>query len=280
MKITSAPAVFLLWLAGFGGTPAAHADELVEVATHRAAAGPVNSDGTPPLLGFLTRPNGPGRFPAVILLHGCSGFSGHDTAGAATLRSWGYVGLALDSLGASNVCEGNGAAGAGAEVLDAYAALRYLTAQNFVASARVAVMGWSMGGDASLAAIEEGATWRTEGARFAAAIAYYPTCAVSAGVLTAPALNLVGEQDDWTPAAACRKLAAHESDVGITRDAAKGTPIDLVVYPNATHGFDYRIPPQRYLGHSTQYDESVSRDAETRVRAFLRRVLGDQAEGP
>ena len=121
---------------------------------------------------------------------------------------------------------------------------------------------------------------RTEGARFAAAIAYYPTCAVSAGVLTAPALNLVGEQDDWTPAAACRKLAAHESDVGITRDAAKGTPIDLVVYPNATHGFDYRIPPQRYLGHSTQYDESVSRDAETRVRAFLRRVLGDQAEGP
>src|SRR4051794_27131684 len=108
---------FLLLLAAFGGGLGARADELVQVEPHRAAAGwpPNTSDSTPPLLGFLARPNGPGRFPAVILLHGCSGFDEHDTAAASTLKSWGYVGLALDSLGDAKMCGGRGDVGAAAE---------------------------------------------------------------------------------------------------------------------------------------------------------------------
>jgi len=280
MTLTQVHIGFLSWLAVLGGMPAAHASELVEVAKHRAAVVPEHNDTTPPLFGFLSRPNGPGRFPAVILLHGCTGFSEHDTAFAAALRSWGYVSLALDSLGAANVCVDKAAAGAGAEAADAFAGLRYLTAQGFVASARVAVMGWSMGGDAAFAAVETGGVWHTGEARFAAMAAYYPNCAASTGILTVPALVLIGERDDWTPAPACRKLAAHENDVGVTRDASKGTPIDLVVYPNATHGFDYVIPTQRYLGYLIQYDETAARDAETRVREFLRRVIGDHPESP
>jgi dienelactone hydrolase len=77
---------------------------------------------------------------------------------------------------------------------------------------------------------------------------YYLDCGTSTGVLTAPALVLIGERDDWAPAAAYRRLAAHESDLGVMRDAANGTPIDLVVYPAATHGFHYRLPPPRYRG--------------------------------
>ena len=156
MKVTPVPAAILLWFIILGCLQGVRAAELLEVEQHRAAAGPVQSNSTPPLLGFLTRPNGPGRFPAVILLHGCSPFDGHDVAAAETLQSWGYVALALDSLGAANVCEGGGAAGANAEVLDAHAALRFLAAQSFIARARIAVMGWSMGGDAALAAVEKG----------------------------------------------------------------------------------------------------------------------------
>jgi dienelactone hydrolase len=277
MTFAATSLAILLWLAVPG---AARADELVEVAGHRAAIAPERADATPPLLGFLARPGGTGRFPAVILLHGCSGFDSHDTEAAATLKSWGYVALALDSLGSANLCAGRGIPGVAAEIVDAYAALRYLGAQSFVAGARVAVMGWSMGADASLAAVEAGMPWRAGGESFVAAIAYYPKCAAHAGVMTAPALVLVGEQDDWMPAAPCRKLAIHESDVGMTRDPATGTPIELIVLANATHGFDYRLPPHTYLGHVIRYDEAAARDAGTAVRRFLRDVLGDQADNP
>ena len=60
----------------------------------------------------------------------------------------------------------------------------------------------------------------------------------------------------------------------------KGTPIEVVIYPNVSHGFDYRIPTQRYMGHLIQYDEAAARDAEAQVRGFLRRVLGDQPDSP
>ena len=135
MKVIPLLAGFLLLLLALEGVAGARGDELVTVAPHRAAAASGNRDSMSPLLAFLTRPSGGGRFPAVVLLHGCYGFDGHDTAAASTLKAWGYVGLALDSLGDANMCgDGQPAFGVAAEVLDAYAALRYLTVQSFVAN--------------------------------------------------------------------------------------------------------------------------------------------------
>ena len=176
MKVIPLLAGFLLLLLALEGVAGARGDELVTVAPHRAAAASGNRDSMSPLLAFLTRPSGPGRFPAVVLLHGCYGFDGHDTAAASTLKAWGYVGLALDSLGDANMCGGGQPAlGVAAEVLDAYAALRYLTVQSFVASNRVAVMGYSMGGAASLMAVDRGGVAHLEQASFRATVAYYPT---------------------------------------------------------------------------------------------------------
>jgi hypothetical protein len=59
MNFTAALAGFALLLAALGGAPGARCDELVQVAPHRAAAGLARSDGTPPLLGYLARPDGP-----------------------------------------------------------------------------------------------------------------------------------------------------------------------------------------------------------------------------
>src|SRR5690242_19360209 len=162
----------LLWLAALWGLPSAYCDELVQVTPHRTAGGLKSSENTPPLLGFLARPAGPGRFPAVILLHACTGFSEHYTAAAAALKSWVYVALALDSLGDANMCAEGG--GVEAEVFIAYAALHYLTAQSFVASNRVAVMGYSMGGIAALEAVDKGGLGRPHEASFRAAVTYYP----------------------------------------------------------------------------------------------------------
>jgi dienelactone hydrolase len=127
-------------------------------------------------------------------------------------------------------------------------------------------------------AIDQWPIASAEQMRFRAAVAYYPPCQFVTGDLTAPALVLIGERDDWSSPDACRKLAAHETDIGVTRKPGAGEPIDLVVYPNATHGFDEDEPPHRYLGHFMRYDPTATNDAEAKVHAFLRATLGDQAE--
>ena len=63
------------------------------------------------LIGYLARPDTglsaltrepPGNtalYPAVVLLHGCGGISSHSAAIADRLGAWGYVALAVDTLG-------------------------------------------------------------------------------------------------------------------------------------------------------------------------------------
>jgi dienelactone hydrolase len=264
------------WLAAmYGllvGPTAVSADELVQVAPQRAAAMQESSVDASPLLGYLARPDLAGRLPAVVVLHWCSGFGSHDTAAALKLKSWGYVALAPDSLGDANLCQhGSGSA---AEAVDAYAALRWLVAQDFVDRSRVAVTGYSMGASAVLYATEAGPLERMQPEHFRAAVAYYPSCQISNGDMTVPMMILIGERDDWTTADACRKLAAHESDIGITRFPGQGVPVQLVVYPDAVHAFDSPGQPHTYLGHAIAHDAAAAGDAEARVRTFLRDTLG------
>lgn len=256
-------AVLLTTRSGWG-------DELVQVAPHRAAM--IGEPATPPLLGYLARPIGPGLFPAVVVLHWCSGFGSHDVAAALRLKSWGYVALALDSLGDANRCSLGG--GSVPETQDAYAALHFLKQQKFIAADHIAVMGFSMGAIAALEAVETGTFERYEPDHFQAAIAYYPDCSSFSGRMTVPTLILIGEKDDWTLAAACQKMAAGESDIGITRTKTDGAQLQLVTYPGATHAFDANEPPRTYLGHFMEYDEAAARDADQRVRAFLKNELG------
>ncbi len=253
------------------GQPAASADELVQVSPQRASAVPGSSVDASPLLGYLARPDLPGRLPAVVVLHWCSGFGSHDIAAALKLKTWGYVALAPDSLGDENLCQhGSGSA---AESVDAYAALRWLVAQDFVDRSRIAVIGYSMGASAVLSATEAGPLERMQPQHFRAAVAYYPGCQISNGDMTVPLLIMIGERDDWTTADACRKLAAHESDIGITRWPGHGAPIQLVVYPDAVHAFDSPGQPHTYLGHAIAHDSAAAGDAEARVRAFLHDML-------
>jgi len=72
------------------------------------------------LVGYLARPDtglslilGGGsadspRHPAVVVLHGCSGFSSHSAAIADRLGSWGYVALTVDSSGPRGIASACG----------------------------------------------------------------------------------------------------------------------------------------------------------------------------
>jgi dienelactone hydrolase len=160
---------------------------------------------------------------------------------------------------------------------DAYAALAYVRQLPGVDAKRVALLGWSHGGGVTLEAITRlpSATVRKG---FAAAVAFYPGCTsrnkkAASFHPYAPLLLLIGESDDWTPAAPCKALAASV--------AARGEPMHIVTYPNTFHDFDSPAlsgPRVRKAvpngvnpgaGVTTAPNPQAREDAKLRVAAFF-----------
>jgi len=136
---------------------------------------------------------------------------------------------------------------------DALAALRVLKAMPDIDSKRVFLQGYSYGASASLFA-EDPKTPGARDAKIAGAIAYYPYCYDNVE-FSAPTLILIGEKDDWTPAAPC--------------EALKGKPnVDVVVFPGAAHGFNFDFTGDS-MGHHMAYDEKATLDAQARADAFM-----------
>jgi dienelactone hydrolase len=220
--------------------------------------------------GYLTRPDGEGPFPAVILLHGCSGLPGalrRLGEWAEWYRARGWASIILDSFGPRNIAAvcGTNEVTANDRANDAYAALTYLAGLPFVRKDQVVIQGLSHGGWTVLRALDEIA-YGTHPRRFAAGVAYYPVCSGIRRPLYAPAIVLIGELDDWTPAPPCQSL--HDR----TREDAH--PIDLAVYPGAYHSFDFPGPQRvNQYGKVLAHSADATTDAERRVDDFLRRLF-------
>lgn len=221
----------------------------------------------------LLRPDGAGPFPAVVILHDCSGL-GRRSSGApgrwgSLLAGLGYVVLIPDSFlprgfpdGVCTIKAGPGVAKVYPfqRTFDAYGALALLRTLPFVDGAHVGVMGGSHGGSTTLATVARAERPDLDAMRsggFAAAVALYPGCGGAYGARwrvarqggavgpvmayygtyqpLAPLLILIGEADDWTPAADCHVLAE--------RAAAAGFPVTIKIYPGAYHSFDSPNPP-------------------------------------
>jgi dienelactone hydrolase len=219
----------------------------------------------------LFKPDGAGPFPAVVIMHDCSGVgprsSGAPGRWARELVGRGYVAIIPDSFTTrghvGGICTDASPSrfevGPSLRVRDAYSALAYLRSLPYVDGSSVGLMGGSHGGATTLASIAAPESDRDLLARekrtgFAAAVALYPGCAAqyggwrivrasSGGAITdyfgvykpvAPLLILIGEKDDWTPAAPCRKLTEAAQQAGY--------PVRLKVYPGAYHSFDSDRP--------------------------------------
>ncbi len=198
----------------------------------------------------VSKPDGPGPFPAVVVMHDCSGVgpgsSGAPGRWAKELVERGYVVVIPDSFTtrghAGGVCsvplrQRRFDVSPERRAGDAYAALAYARSLPYVDGRRVGIMGGSHGGTTTLATVFAPASdaeplAAEKRAGFAAAVALYPRCQIQARMYrpVAPLLILIGDKDDWTPAEPCRKLAE------VARGA--GHPVTIKVYPGAHHSFD------------------------------------------
>ncbi|OGA51672.1 MAG: hypothetical protein A3F74_06460 [Betaproteobacteria bacterium RIFCSPLOWO2_12_FULL_62_58] len=249
------------------------------------------NDAPVQLSGLQFRPQGPGPFPAVVMLHGCGGMytpSGYVTTSyrywAETLSEEGYVALLVDSFrprGQWSICElqKRPILESRERVEDAYAALQWLSKQPYVAAGRIGLLGWSNGGTGTLYSMREASHREPD---FRAAVAFYPGCRTLSKAKTpyrpyAPLLILSGEADDWTPAVACRELVSIAQTAGAT--------IEIVTYPGAYHSFDRINSPVRYrpnvrnlnkpdrLGATVGENPQAREDAIRRTTEFFAQAL-------
>ncbi|HSI01983.1 MAG TPA: dienelactone hydrolase family protein [Reyranella sp.] len=220
------------------------------------------------LKGELYRPAGKGPFPAVVLLHPCSGRlpPSVEQADAERYTALGYVLLAVDSFGARGIADGCAGGGASVDVvMDAYGALLHLAALSFVDPDRIAVVGYSYGAGIALSAVAFDGPERLFDRQFVAAIAYSPWCPEKLAV-GVPTVILMGEQDEWAPPRACRAMIARRSGVGAS--------LRLVVYPDAHHDFNLRLAPRRHYGYQLEYNAAADRAAWNEAAALLRQAFG------
>ena len=216
--------------------------------------------------GELSFPKGRGPFPVVILLHACGGLSPTDIASlsahARSLAKAGFATYILDSFSArglagGKVCKGGGEASE-FRLDDLFNARDALQQHPKVDKKNFFVVGQSHGAGVALWA----AVNLAKRERFKAVAAFYPNCRgvlFSVG-LKSPAIVFAGAKDDWTPAPVCEEAKRKER--------APGEEFELIVYPNAHHGFDQQRR-DKYLGHVMAYDEQATANSQKTMQKFF-----------
>jgi dienelactone hydrolase len=224
------------------------------------------------LTGDLSKPEGNGPFPAVILLCGCAGPYFNISEWENILVKEGYVTFDVDSFGprgVSNICgDPNNKPTVRDRVADAFAAKHYLETLPFIDKERIAVIGFSHGATTALImALYPSASEKP----FNDIIAFYPYCfpiASAAKPLSAPLMILAAGKDEWCPAKLCEAYP----------EKLKGLNHEFVfkVYPGAHHAFDSTEPGIiEYQGKKLGRDESALADSIVMVKNFLRKHFNE-----
>lgn len=238
------------------------------------------------ILGQLFLPPGTEKVPAVILVHGSGGV--YDALLDYWPKQFNTAGIAAFTLdmfgprGVTSTAEDQSKVPFSADVADVFGALRLLATHPRIDARRIAVMGFSRGGTATLRASVEriAASQRLpDGLRFAAAIPTYAggcsgifRLVVKPGVFSkAPMMFIHGDADDYTPIGPCKEYA---EQIG-----KAGTPVEFVTIEGAHHKFDAGDTRRHYVSRAskTKADCPIEIDIDT-FYAFDR-TTGQRLQG-
>jgi dienelactone hydrolase len=202
--------------------------------------------------GQLRLAKGSGRSPVVVLQHGSAGMAPNVEMWARELNKIGVSTFALDGFtgrGLTEVNTNQALLGRLNFVLDIYRALDVLATHPSVDPDRIALMGFSRGGQATLYASLKRfqKMWNRSGVEFAAYIPFYPDCGTTfisdTDISDRPIRIFGGTLDDYNPIALCKSF--------VERLKAAGRDVQLTEYPNAPHAFDNLlgpVPPAAIVG--------------------------------
>jgi dienelactone hydrolase len=221
-------------------------------------------DGRPATVsGELRIAQGSGRLPVVVLMHGSSGVGAAMEPWVHTLNAMGISTFVIDGFtgrGLTVVGPNQALLGRLNLIVDIYRSLEILSVHPRVDPERIALMGFSRGGQATLFASLDrfNGLWNKSGIRFAAYIPFYPDCSTSyvgdTEVADKPIRIFHGTPDDYNPVASCKAYVARLQEA--KRDVA------LTEYPDSEHAFDIGL-----LGVSNKV---VSANAQTVRQCHIR----------
>lgn len=180
------------------------------------------------------------RLPVVVLLHGSGGLSASHARWAEELTGMGIATFLVDSFtgrGIVSVSASQDTLGRLAMIIDAYRALDLLAPDSRIDADRIAVMGFSRGGQSALyASLRRFQKMHgPPGIEFAAYIPFYPSCNTrfrdDENVTGRPIRIHHGLADNYVPIEPCQDY--------VDRLHASGKKnVVLTEYPDAHHAFD------------------------------------------
>jgi dienelactone hydrolase len=196
------------------------------------------------IAGLLSLPQGTsGKIPAVVLLHGSGGINGGNELWAKHFNEMGIAAYLLDSFtgrGITSTSTNQALLGRLNMVLDAYRALDMLAGHPRIDASRVAVMGFSRGGQSALySSLRRFQQLWTPKAAFAAHIPLYASCTttfIDDTDVTAPIRQHHGLADDYVTIGPCRPY--------YERLRAAGRDAQLIEHADAHHAYDNPLGPK------------------------------------
>ena len=215
--------------------------------------------------GLLSKPDGNGPFPSVVLLHTCGGLQPHVTDDwPRYLKGLGYVTLTVDSFGSRGLgpCPNSLLSDKSRIMMDAYGGFDYLTRLPYVDKNKIAVMGFSLGASVINSEIIPSSKRTLRNNNFKTAICLYGFCYGITSDPPFPVMVIIGDKDEYV-ASSCQSMP--DSDM-----------VEIHMLHGIYHGFDMsqiNTIREDHFGNPMLYSWPATKKARELIKMFLAKNL-------